>query len=62
MPQVRILSLGPSPFVIIDTMATRGDFLFSMHFTQKSGFPESFAYLLAFNRHNEGRFSFLYPL
>ena len=27
MPQVRILSLGPSPYAIIDTMVVYGDFL-----------------------------------
>ena len=58
MPGVRISPLGPSPFVIMDTMATKGDFLFSMHFTQKSGFPELFAYLLAFNRHMKVGFLF----
>ena len=47
--QVRVLLPAPSPFVIIDTMATKGDFLFYAHFIENAVFSELFAYLFAFN-------------
>ena len=61
MPQVRILSLGPSPFVIIDTMATKGDFYFNMYFPQSSAFSELFTYILAFIGHMKIGFLFCAP-
>lgn len=62
MPGVRISPLGPSPFVIIDTMATKGDFYFSVYFPQNSVFSELFTYLLAFNRQMKIGFLFFVPL
>jgi len=43
-------------------MATKGDFLFNMYFTQKTAFSELFAYLLAFIGHMKIGFLFLRPL
>ena len=56
--QVRVLLPAPSPFVVIDTMATKGDFLFYIYSSRNSVFPKLLAYLFSFNWHMKIGFHF----
>ena len=57
-PQVRILSSGPSPFAIIDTMTAKGVFFFTVFFTKKAKL-RLFAHLLAFMAPEDGLYYLL---